>query len=914
MTARRSSFDTKTAPSWRRYLRFWRADLDRDTDEELRLHLELRVEELVAGGFTPDAARERAASEFGDIRETREHLRAIDARLARRQRSSEHFGSVRDDLRYTFRSLRRTPAFFAAVLITMTLGLGVNASMFSFLDDVFFRPPAGVTRPGSLRRLWSEFNRGTGAVVFWGENVTYPDHRTITEALERDAAVALYVVDQQRVGHGGDAPMARVAYVTTNYFSVLGAGLSRGRMFIDAENQFRRGVPVAVVSEAFRDRQLGTGGEAIGATIRLGGKPYTVIGVGATGFTGPDLDAVDVWLPLATAEDHGPNGEPWWQSRSVYAARQIMRLRPGVDERALAARLTTTLQAAHRAAHLRDTTLVIATGPINSARGPGTPDSNVTVATRLAGVALVVLLIACANVVNLLLARAYERRREIAIRMALGVSRARLVRLMLTESLMLAVLAGAMALLAAYWGGALLRHLLLPTTQWGQSPLGSQVIALSVVAAIIAGLAVGLVPAVQSSNADVTSALKSGGHEGSVHRSKVRASLVGVQAALAMVLLVAAVLFVTSLRNVRDLDIGYDADRLVFAGVTFDEGGRPPSAVQGAAYRQIGRSSPVRRESSRSRSRAWHRCAASARCASTSAPTRSLPYSPIAASFRRSPRCRHRISARLDCSFSRAAASHRRLVAPGRIASSSTARWRRPHGAARIRLVNAFALNRARVLAIQLPESWRTRDSIRRRKRRASAVLSAARSNAGGGLGRPRDDHHSQRSETNLRSHGRRQCSPPPTVPQWYAEDQADGRVPRAGLSAVSARCHVVHGVRCARAGRCCRWDLQHGVVRRESTDARIWGANRAWRPTSRRGHARHQSRAASDWRGNRRWHRTVTCGGRFISSLLYGIAPSDPRTIAIVTAVLIAAGVAASFGPAWRAGRADPASVLRDD
>jgi len=915
VTARRSPFDTETTPSWRRYLRFWRADLDRDTDEELRLHLELRVDELVAEGFGPDAARERAASEFGDICETRERLRAIDARLARRQRSSEHFGLVRDDLRYTFRSLRRTPAFFAAVLITMTLGLGVNASMFGFLDDVFFRPPAGVTRPGSLRRLWSEFNRGTGAVVFWGENVTYPDHRTITAALAGDAAVALYVVDQQRVGHGGDAPMARVAYVTTNYFSVLGAGLSRGRMFVDAENQFGRGTPVAVVSEAFRDRQLGTGSEAIGATIRLGGKPYTIIGVGARGFTGPDLDAVDVWLPLATAEDHGPKGEPWWQSRSVYAARQIMRLRPGVDERALAARLTTTLQATHRAAHLRDTTMVIATGPINSARGPGTRDSNVTVATRLAGVALVVLLIACANVVNLLLARAYERRREIAIRMALGVSRARLVRLMLTESLMLAALAGATALLAAYWGGALLRHLLLPMTQWGQSPLGWQMISLSVAAAIIAGLAVGLVPALQASNADVTSALKSGGHEGSVHRSKVRASLVGVQAALAMVLLVAAVLFVTSLRNVRDLDIGYDADRLVFAGVTFDEGGRPPSAVQGAAYRQIGA------ELTGAAGIESVALAGMAPMRGFSTMRFYIGADSIASLFP---------DRRVFPTFAAVSPSYFRTVGLRFLEGSGFT------SASGVAATNSVVVNRAMAKA-----AWRGANPIGqciRFESRANpcytvtGIVEDARFDhvvesvahpqyylpldrmPAEGLGDPgtiivRSDPRQISGVMADVSARLRRLFPngTPKIKRMVEYLEPDYRPYRLGATlftafgvlalvvavvgiystvsyAVSQRTHEF-GVRIALGAQ-----LRDVVMLVISRELRVIGA------------------------GIVVGIGLSLAAGRFISSLLYGIAPSDARTIAIVTAVLVAAGVAASFGPAWRAGRADPASVLRDD
>jgi hypothetical protein len=315
MSARRPSPFPNRPPQWRRYLRFWRADLDRDTDDELRLHFELRVEELMADGLATDAARERAVTEFGDVGETRDHLREIDARLARRHRRTNRLGSLRDDLRYTFRSLKRTPTFVATVVIAMALGLGVNAAMFSFLDDVFFRPPAGVADPSGVRRLWWEHNRGGNGQVFWSENVNYPDHQAIVEAEGSDASVAAYMLDQQRIGHGGDAPMAHVAYVSTNYFSVLGTFASRGRTFSEAENELGSGVPVAVVSDAFRDRYLGRGSEGVGETIRLGGKPFTVIGVGARGFTGPDLDAVDVWLPIAVNDDRGPRGEPWWQSR-----------------------------------------------------------------------------------------------------------------------------------------------------------------------------------------------------------------------------------------------------------------------------------------------------------------------------------------------------------------------------------------------------------------------------------------------------------------------------------------------------------------------------------------------------------------------------------------------------------------------
>jgi putative ABC transport system permease protein len=916
MTAQRPRSEKSTTPSWRRYLRFWRADLDRDTDEELRLHLELRVEELVAEGMTVEAARERAASEFGDLRETRERLREIDKRLTQRQRRGERLGSVRDDVRYTFRSLRRTPAFFVAVLVTMTLGLGVNASMFSFLDDVFFRPPAGVAQPGSLRRLWSEFNRGTGAETFWGENITYPDHQTIAAALAGDGAVALYIVDEQRVGHGGDAPMAHVAYVSTNYFSVLGATLARGRTFVDDENQFGRGEPVVVISEAFRDRQFGTHADAIGEKVRLGGKSYTIIGVGASGFTGPDLDAVDVWFPLAVAEDRGPRGEPWWQSHSVYAARQIVRLRPSVDERALSVHLTTMLQAAHRAANLRDTAMVVTTGPINAARGPGTRDSNVIVATRLAGVALIVLFMACANVVNLLLVRAFERRREIAIRMALGVSRARLIRLMLTESLMLALFAGASALLATFWGGALLRHLLLPTTRWGQSPLGTRLLALSIAAAIVAGLAVGFIPALQSSKTDVTSALKSGGHDGSAHRSRLRASLVGVQAAFAVVLLVVAVLFVTSLRNVRDLDIGYDAERLVFASVAFDEGGRPPSAVLGAAYRQVsielahaaGIESVALAGAAPMRGFSTMRFYIGADSIASLFPDRRV--FPTFAEV--SPSYFHTVGLRFleGSGFSSPSGGRApNSVVVNRVMAKTAWRGVNPIGQC-IRFESRMS---PCYLVTGIVEDGRF-DHVIESVPHPQFYLPLDNMPVKEGWGEPgtviiRADPRTISGVMADASARLRRLFPngSPKVKRMVEYLEPEYRPYRLGATlftafgilalmvavvgiystvsyAVRQRTHEF-GVRIALGAQL--RDVVTLVVGRE---LRVIGA------------------------GVIAGIGLALATGRFISSLLYGVAPSDPRTIAIVTAVLIAAGVAASLGPAWRAGRADPASVLRDD
>jgi predicted permease len=178
--------------------------------------------------------------------------------------------------------------------------------------------------------------------------------------------------------------------------------------------------------------------------------------------------------------------------------------------------------------------------------------------------------IAFANVVNLLLARAMQRRREIAVRLALGVSRARLVRLLVTESVLLAVVAGGAAVIAAVWGGALLRRLLMPATQFATEPLDARTLAFALVLAIAAGALAGLVPALRFASPDLTNALKAGSRVRAIHRSRLRDSLVVLQAALSVVLLVGAVLFVRSLQNVEARDIGYAVDQLVFASVTYD--------------------------------------------------------------------------------------------------------------------------------------------------------------------------------------------------------------------------------------------------------------------------------------------------------------------------------------------------------
>ncbi|HET7585002.1 MAG TPA: ADOP family duplicated permease [Gemmatimonadaceae bacterium] len=570
MTARSS------VPAWRRYLHFWRHDVQADIDAELRFHIEARVEELIVQGGSPDVARAQAIEELGDVGEVRRDLRAIDDRIVRRRDRVVWLRSLAADFSYSARSLARTPVVAATIVITLALGLGVNAAMFSLLDVLYLRPPAGVPDPGSVNRVWYSRPFESGAQYWPGFD--YPSYRAMRQALEGHAATAIYSVPQQQTigGEAHDAS-AQVSWVSSEFFSVLGVRAARGRMYAKDEDRLGAPADVAVISDAYWHRAFGGDARAIGRTITVRKDRYTIIGIAPAGFAGVELDATDVWLPFSTFVRSGSmyfdpqNATPWWENRNINAFQVLVRPRTGANTAALDARITAALHRPELLYRPSDTANVARLGSIIRARGPGKTDQEFRIATRLGGVAAIVLFIAIANVVNLLLARAVRRRREIAVRLALGISRARLVRLLVSESVLLSLIAGVAAVLAAWWGGALLRALLLPDIHWAATPMHWRVLLFSIAIALGAGVVAGLLPALQSSSPDLSDALKAGAREGAVRRSRLRGSLVVAQAALSMVLLVGATLFLRSLANVRARDIGYDSSRLLFAEVTYDQ-------------------------------------------------------------------------------------------------------------------------------------------------------------------------------------------------------------------------------------------------------------------------------------------------------------------------------------------------------
>jgi putative ABC transport system permease protein len=545
----------------------WRRNPRRDIDEELRFHFDARIAELVAQGLKPDEARARAVAEFGDVDEVRANLKAIDERVAARRNRADVLEGVRYDIRHAARSLWRTPLVSLTIIVTLALGLGVNAAMFSLLDVILFRPPAGVSEPDDVRRLWSLIKFRSGA-QFW-PGYDYATFAAVERALTGHADVAIYDGPSKvSLGRGEEPPKINVVTANASLFNVLGVRPTLGRVYAPDEEQLSAAQPVVVIADRFWKREFNGDREVVGQSLILAGKPYTVIGVMPEKFSGVDLDAADAWVPLGADPAFSPKTQLTWYTNSNNNGYQVvMRLRDGTNETALEQRATLALREP-RAESRVDTTTVARFGSIVQARGPGKTRPAVQVAERASIVAVLVLIIAFANVVNLLAARAVRRRREIAVRLSLGSSASRLVRLLVSESVQLALMASVAAMAAAWWGGAVLRSLLMPEVKWAEDPLHWRVLLVGVAAAIVTGFIAGLIPALQSRAPDLTKALKTGTREGGARRSRVRSFLVATQAALSVLLLVGAALFIQSLNNVKSLDIGYAVDRLAFVGVS----------------------------------------------------------------------------------------------------------------------------------------------------------------------------------------------------------------------------------------------------------------------------------------------------------------------------------------------------------
>jgi predicted permease len=506
------------------------------------------------------------------------------------QPHAQRWDAFTQDLRYAIRGLRSRPAFTVAVVLTLALGIGANAAMFSVVDRLLFRPPPMLRDPALAHRIYLVRNfRGE---PFAGSGVQYARYRDLTNWTHSFARTSEFTSRKLAIGVAAEAREMQVGVVSASFFGFFDAPPVLGRYFTTAEDTTPTGAAVVVLGYGYWRTAYGGRSDVLGRTMQIGATVYSIIGVAPMGFVGLwPAEPPAAYVPItAYGAELGANisirGETWWGTYHWTWAQMIAERKPSVSLAAANADLTQAYLRSYRAQAAGDhgmTPEALAkphgiAASILSERGPN-ESSEAKVATWIGGVALIVWLIACANVANLLLARALRRRREIAVRIALGVSRARLISQLLTESMLLAILAGLGGLIVAQFGGAVLRAELLPRTAAATVLTDPRTLLCAGLAALVAGFLTGLAPVLQARRIDLSGDLKAGEREGGVHRSRMRVALLVLQGALSVVLLVGAGLFVRSLRNVRNVPLGYDVDPVLIVdlqmrGVSLDSAAR----------------------------------------------------------------------------------------------------------------------------------------------------------------------------------------------------------------------------------------------------------------------------------------------------------------------------------------------------
>ena len=483
----------------------------------------------------------------------------------------EKLNGIRQDIRFALRGIARAPGFALAVALTLGLGIGANAVMFGLIDRLLLRPPEHVTSPETVKRLY--VSRSFAGEQIQVESQAWQDIEDWRRA-GSFSSVAAYFNTRLPADRGSRAVEIRAVLTTANYFPLLGVTPYRGRFFSPEEDAVGAAGTV-ILSHAYWKKRYNGSNDAIGQVLKLGRGDYTVIGIAPQGFTGINLQRVDVFLPLAAAA-HETIGGDWQTSRAFYWVRGIARLAPGTSVAAAESEATVLHRAGRAESRGYDKNATVIVAPVLEGRGPRAA-REVKVSMWLAGVSLILLIIACANVMNLILARLTHRDRELAVRVALGAGRARLIGQLVTETVVLAVIAATTGLLLAQWGGTLLQRTLIPEVTWASPLTDWRVVSFTLFVTLMAGLISGIVPAWKSSRPDLASSLKVGRGGPGMHRSRLRSTLLVFQAGLSVLLLIGAGLFVKSIGLIRTMNTGMDLQLLVVASVDLTAAGYAPA-------------------------------------------------------------------------------------------------------------------------------------------------------------------------------------------------------------------------------------------------------------------------------------------------------------------------------------------------
>ncbi len=541
-----------------------RADAEFDT--ELASHIAIATDAGIRAGLTPAEARRQALIRLGGVEQTRQ--------AHRERRTLPWLEDLRHDLRYGLRMMARNRAFTCVAVLTLAIGIGATATAFTWINAVLLQPLAGVAEPNRLVTVETVTSNGE-----WVPN-SYPDFIDFRDRLKLIDGIAVSHVSSFSVGNPDHAERVWGELVSGNFFAVLGVQPEAGRLFLPAEFADAPGkFPIAVISDRYWRSHYAADPAIVGKTIRVNQHELTIVGVAAPAFHGSiPVTAFDLWIPYM--EQSVLNGVQGWMLRDRHDRNMlgIARLKQGVtfDQ----ARQELKALADRMAVANADVSLGMSATLMPLWKSPHGPQGLLVGPLRiLMGVCILVLLIVCANVANLLLARAMVREKEFTARLALGAGRARLARQVLTESLLLTGSGAALGLAVTPWMSHALRYLMPPGPMQQLVSMDTRpslaVLAFTAGVCVFSAIAAGLVPALQVGRLNLSASLNAGGRSGVAGRgrNRLRSILVASEVALALVALVGAGLFARGFQTTLRIDPGFDPDHVLLSQFSLNTNG-----------------------------------------------------------------------------------------------------------------------------------------------------------------------------------------------------------------------------------------------------------------------------------------------------------------------------------------------------
>lgn len=545
---------------------FRHKQLDADMAEEMRVHLEMQTERNRASGMEAEEARYAALRQFGNVASVQERARDV--------RGWRWFDELRQDVRSALRQIAKSPGFAVVVVLTLAFGIAVNNVLFGMVNLFFLRP----SPLPAAERLVVLLHRTDMMTIPIG--LSYPDYRDYRERLKSVDALVASMPMPANVGIDQSAAQRTwVEVVSPNAFTALEVGPTLGRTLLPSDGEAHGGAPVVVLSHDYWQTRFGSDPGVVGRVVRLNGQPFTVVGVAQPRFHGfHSMLAMSAWVPAGAIDTFRPSvaGLVDWRGAPSWRVTGRLKLGASLEElRAEATVLLGQLTKEYPGEHRNYRSMVVLES--RARPDPSVSEFLPVFLVLFVGIVVLVLFTACANVANLMIARAATRQRELTVRAALGASRARLMRQLLVESVVLAAIAGVVGWLLGNVMGAAMQHF----TPQGDIPIavdarpGWEGYTFVAAVSLIAGLASGLLPALRASRIDLVAQLKRGPDEavGGRGRHRLRDMLVIGQVTISLIVLICGGLFMQSLRRVQSVELGFRPERLLM--MSYD------SALQG---------------------------------------------------------------------------------------------------------------------------------------------------------------------------------------------------------------------------------------------------------------------------------------------------------------------------------------------